>query len=183
MNELSLYILDIVQNSFKANAKKVKIIINEDYQSKLLTISIIDDGKGILYELLEEVKNPYYTTRKTRKVGLGIPLFLEQCRLNGGDLKIESSPGIGTTIYATMLLDSIDILPLGNLEETLFTLMINDLDVDIEYKHIKNKQVLYISTIAIKEILDGISILDVNVLIWLKDYIYNCYSKLNKEEQ
>lgn len=179
MNELSLYILDIVQNSLKADSKNVQLIINEDKVLDLLIVTVIDDGKGIKKEQLEKITSPFYTTRTTRKVGLGIPLFKELCELCEGNLKIESEVGKGTTLIATFKLNSIDLPPLGNIIDTLYLLIINEENVDIKYTHIRNGKEFSFDTKEIKEILDGISIKEPSIMTWFKNYVKEGLEELN----
>lgn len=171
MNELSLYILDITQNSIHANSKKVDLTINEDEKSNLLTIEIIDDGKGMSEETIRKVTDPFFTTRTTRKVGLGIPLFKELCELCEGKLNIFSELGKGTKVVATFKLDCIDLPPLGNMTDTLYVLITNEENVDINYKQIRNEKEFAFSTIEIKKVLDGVSLKEPFVMEWFKEFM------------
>ena len=99
MRDLSLHILDLAQNSVRANAALVEIMVSVD-ESRLITITIRDDGSGMSDELKERVTSPFATTRTTRKVGLGIPLMMQNARLAGGDVRIDSTLGQGTTLTA-----------------------------------------------------------------------------------
>lgn len=169
MNELSLHILDIVQNSFKAKAKLVKITIDE--QKNIMKIVIEDDGIGMDNETVEKVLNPFYTSRTTRKVGMGLPLFKEVCENTGGNFIIESELNKGTIVTATINKESIDALPLGNICETILILIINDLQIDIEYKHIVDDKNYIFKTEDVKEILNGVSFTDPNIYNWIKEYL------------
>ena len=122
MRDLSLHILDLAQNSVRANAALVEIMVSVD-ESRLITITIRDDGSGMSDELKERVTSPFATTRTTRKVGLGIPLMMQNARLAGGDVRIDSTLGQGTTLTATLQGDSIDCLPLGDLAGTVVALV------------------------------------------------------------
>lgn len=122
MRDLSLHILDLAQNSVRAGASLVEIIVSVD-ESRLITITIRDDGSGMSDELKERVTSPFATTRTTRKVGLGIPLMMQNARLAGGDVKIVSALGKGTALTATLQGDSIDCLPLGDLAGTVVSLV------------------------------------------------------------
>ncbi len=135
MRELSLHILDIVQNSIAAGARTVDVAISEDEAADLLTIEVADDGAGIPRDILESVLDPFYTSRTTRKVGLGLPLFREAARAAGGDLSIESVPGRGTTVRATFRMSHIDRAPLGDMAETLALLVVCNPDVRFRYMH------------------------------------------------
>ena len=177
MNELSLYLLDIMQNSIKAKATLINLDIIKDIDEDKLTIKIVDNGCGMSEEVLSKVLSPFYTTRTTRKVGLGLPLFKELAELCEGSFKIESKEGVGTTLTATFRLNNIDLPPLGNWVDTFYILVINDEDVDIKYNHkvIKDNETkeFVFDTIEIKNILDGMSIKDFSLMQWAKDYIKN----------
>ena len=177
MNELSLYLLDIMQNSIKAKATLINLDIIKNIDEDKLTIKIVDNGCGMSEEVLSKVLSPFYTTRTTRKVGLGLPLFKELSELCEGSFKIESKVDVGTTLTATFRLNNIDLPPFGNWVDTFYILVINDEDVDIKYTHkvIKNNETkeFVFDTIEIKNILDGMSIKDFSLMQWAKDYIKN----------
>ena len=122
MRDLSLHILDLAENSVRARASLVEIGVSAD-ENRLITLTIRDDGCGMDAELLQRVMSPFGTTRTTRKVGLGIPLMAQNARLTGGDIDVQSAPGVGTTLTATLHGDSIDCLPLGDLAGTVVTLI------------------------------------------------------------
>jgi anti-sigma regulatory factor (Ser/Thr protein kinase) len=122
MRDLSMHVLDIAQNSVKANAKTVDIAfaVNRD---GLMTITFTDDGDGMAPELLRTVTDPFTTTRTTRKVGLGLPLLKENAELTGGSVSIRSKPGEGTTVTAVFDLNHVDCPPMGDMCDTLLTLV------------------------------------------------------------
>ena len=121
MRELALHVLDIAENSVKANASLVTVeIIAKD---NILTIRISDDGRGMSEEFLSKVTDPFTTTRTTRKVGMGIPLLKQAAETSGGAFDIKSKLGVGTTVTATFLLDDVDRMPLGDVAETATTLL------------------------------------------------------------
>lgn len=176
MNELSLYILDITQNSITADSKNVHLTITRSIRRNLLTIEITDDGKGMDEETVKKVVDPFFTTRTTRKVGLGIPLFKELCELCEGEFKIESKLGVGTHLVATFKLDSIDLPPLGNLVDTLYILITNPQNVEIYYSEVVEKidgdiKSFSFSTVEMKEALDGMSLNEPFVMEWFKDFV------------
>lgn len=178
MKDLSLHILDITENSINAGAKYIRISINEDTAEDRLTIEIEDDGKGIKEEVYEKVTDPFYTTRTTRKVGLGIPLLKQASLSTGGDFKIISRNGDGTKVIATFIYSNIDRKPLGNIGETLTTLFLMAPDVEFNYTHIKDGNTFSLNTKEIKEDL-GIDILtDIKVLKDLKVLINNKLKEL-----
>ena len=120
MPDLAMHILDIVENSTRAGAKTVSLDIVEDSKANIMTISIIDDGKGMTEEELKRALDPFYTTKKERsKVGLGLPMLRETAEQAGGSLVMTSVPGKGTDVRVRMVLDHIDRPPLGDINETL----------------------------------------------------------------
>ncbi|MGE5585441.1 MAG: ATP-binding protein [Bacillota bacterium] len=135
MRELSLHVLDIVQNSIAAGARTVDVVISEDEACDLLTIEVADDGAGIPADILESVLDPFYTTRSTRRVGLGLPLFREAARAAGGDLHVESRPDQGTRVRATFKMSHIDRAPLGDMAQTVALLVVCNPDVRFRYRH------------------------------------------------
>jgi signal transduction histidine kinase len=117
MQELSLHILDLVRNSIAAGATKVIISIYQ--KGNFLYISISDNGKGMDKDTLRSVESPFMTSRNTRKVGLGIPLFKAAAEQSGGTFEIESAENVGTRVTGSFGIDSIDRQPLGELDETV----------------------------------------------------------------
>jgi len=167
MRDISLHLSDIVQNSITAGASHFDIGFILD-PSGTLTVSVRDDGKGMSAELLGSVKNPFTTTRTTRKVGLGIPLLTQNARLSGGDVSIESEPGVGTMISATFLTGSIDCLPVGDLAETMSTLVLTNPDRPEFTLHCESPLgEMDFSTAEIREALGGVSLAEPDVYNWM----------------
>ena len=171
MKELSLHILDIVQNSVRAKATEIEIIINEDIQNNQLEIRIKDNGKGIDKELITRIKNPFSTTRTTRKIGLGIPLLFEACTRCDGDLDIESSLGVGTTIRATFKYDHIDRAPMGDIVNTITMLILSSPEIRYILTYYVNEANFIMDTNEIKEILQGVPINDLGIIKWIETYL------------
>ena len=172
MTELSLHILDIVQNSIKANATLIEIIIDEDVKNNLLTIEIIDDGCGMDKDFLSDVVNPFRTTRTTRKVGLGLSLFKNACELTGGSFEITSELGKGTKVKAVFVYDSIDRQPIGDMASTMSAIIGSNDKINYIYTHRFNKNSFEFSTIEIKKVLgEEISLSEIDVLNWIEGYI------------
>ncbi len=158
MEELSLHILDIVENSVAANSSKIIIEIIRNEKDNFISIFVKDNGKGIDKEILKEIESPFYTSKKERKikVGLGIPLFKFSSLQSGGYFNIDSKKGEYTQIYASFKLDNIDRPPLGNLYDTLLGLIISHQDIDFEIKIVNNEKIFIFSTGKIKEVLGEI---------------------------
>jgi anti-sigma regulatory factor (Ser/Thr protein kinase) len=138
MEDLSLHILDVAENSITAGAHTISITLTEDSVLDLLTIEIVDDGKGMSGDVLEKVADPFYTTRTTRKVGMGLALFQEAAAAANGSMEVESVHDVGTTVRATFQLSHIDRKPVGNMVETIASLLCFSTEVDIHYMHIRD---------------------------------------------
>jgi len=135
MEDLALHILDIAQNSLEAGASGIEIEIRESSSEDLLTIKVRDNGRGMDAETAAKVTDPFFTTRTTRRVGLGLPLMAAASKAAGGGLTIDSRPGKGTTIVATFRHRHIDRAPLGDIEGTLMVLLVGQSDRNIFYRH------------------------------------------------
>lgn len=169
MRELSLNILDIVENSVKAEAKIVYIdVIAKD---NVLTISIKDDGKGMSEEFLSRVADPYTTTRTTRKVGMGLPFLKMEAEMAGGTFDIRSKLGEGTVVTTTFTIDHIDRPPLGDLGETMSTLISNGDEVDYVLHFVFKDTDFVFDTRELKAQLDGVPMDEPEVLLFIKNYI------------
>ncbi len=171
MSEVSLHILDIAKNSVKANADLIEILVTEDEEKDLLSIGIYDNGCGMSEEFLKTVKDPFSTTRTTRKVGMGIPLFMAAANACGGDLAIESEEGVGTRLDVTFGLSHIDRAPLGDMAGTMQTLISGSPNIDFLYRHTKNGQEFVLDTREIRNILGDVPLDTPDVLMWLDGYI------------
>ena len=135
VEELSLHILDIVENSLRAGARNVEIKVSEISKDDLLEIEITDDGAGMDNTTLEKALDPFFTTKTVRKVGLGLSLFREAARSAGGDMDIDSHPGRGTRIKARFQYGHVDRQPLGDIAKTLETLITANPEVRFRYLH------------------------------------------------
>ncbi len=171
MKELSMHILDIAMNSISANATLIEIIIEESKQNNLIKIILKDNGHGMSDEMKKNVDNPFFTTRTTRKVGLGIPLLKEACKRSNGYFYINSKLGEGTVVECTFERDHIDRAPLGNMGDTIITIINSLNDCELLYKYINDERTFTLSTIEIRNILSGADIRSIDVLIWIKKYI------------
>ncbi|MBO4925204.1 MAG: sensor histidine kinase [Clostridia bacterium] len=169
MRDLSLHILDLMQNSIRAQAKTVSLSISLD-EKGMLTLVIEDDGTGMSEELLSRVLSPFATTRTTRKVGLGIPMMAENCRLAGGDLSIESTLGAGTKLTATLDTRSIDCLPLGDLPGTVVTLVTMNPDKPEFILRCRSpKGEMEFDTRQIRQALQGVPLNEPEIAAWMQE--------------
>ena len=146
MEDLSLHILDIAENSISASAKRIEIRIDEDQAQDLLIIEIKDDGKGMDEQALQKVLDPFFTTRKTRKVGLGLSLLAQAARQSNGRIEINSGPGKGTTVKAVFRFSHLDRKPMGDIYETIRTLVAGNPGVNFLYEHKRNGSVYCFDT-------------------------------------
>ena len=188
MKELSLHILDIAQNSAAAGAKNISLSLIEDREG-LLTVTIKDDGRGMSREILEKVHDPFYTTRTTRKVGLGIPLFKLAAEQAGGELSIESTSveadpkNHGTTVRATFNTHDIDFTPIGDMVSTICTLVAGYPDIEYTFCHSAPGLEVKLSTADLREVLGKeISLAEPEVIGWLSDYLAGQYNQNNNSE-
>lgn len=181
MKELSLNILDITKNSVTAGAENILISLICD-ENGILTLTIKDDGCGMSEEILEQVSNPFYTTRTTRKVGMGIPLLILASEQSGGKVTIKSSTSKadhGTEIIATFNTKSIDFTPIGNIVETVCLLIQGNPDIFFEFEHRTPEFEVRLSVRELKEVLgDEVSLAEYEVLQWIEGYLNEQYNEV-----
>ena len=171
MRELSLNILDIAQNSITANASLITIEVLENTLEQTLLIGIYDNGKGMSEEQVKSVIDPFFTTRTTRKVGMGIPLFKMAAEQTGGNLEIESELGVGTQIRAIFKTNSVDFTPLGDVASTIQMLITMNTDRDFVYKHKVNEKEFVCDTRELKAILGDVPLDTYEVSQWILEFI------------
>lgn len=171
MQELSLNILDIAQNSIRANASLITIEIIRSTAENQMTISIEDNGCGMSKEKVEQVINPFFTTRTTRSVGLGVPFFKMSAEMTGGSFSIDSKVGKGTKVTAVYVLDHIDLMPLGDMASTMVSLISVNPDIDFVYRYQYNDAEFTLDTREVKQILEGLPVNSPQVLVFIKDFI------------
>jgi hypothetical protein len=153
MEDLSLHILDIAENSLKAGARKIAITIREDAAADQLTLEVSDDGKGMDAAVAAQAMNPFFTTGTTRRVGLG------------------SVPGKGTSICATFRLSHIDRKPLGNMAETIAALIAGRPELDLTYRHDRDGGSVLFTTATVRERLGGVPLNSAAVLHFVMEYL------------
>ncbi len=171
MRELSLNVLDIAQNSVRAEASLITIELIESTKTNSLEISVSDNGKGMTPEQLESVRDPFFTTRTTRKVGMGIPLFRMAAEMTGGSFDIESTFGVGTKTTARFRTDHLDFTPIGDMCSTVITLVTMNLHIDFVYIRQIDEKTFKLDTRQLKEILGDVPLNEPSITAWLKDYI------------
>ena len=176
-------VLDVAENSMRAQAKNVTIKVIEDSAADKLSILIEDDGCGMSEEQVAQVTDPFFTTRTTRKVGLGVPLFKMAAEMSGGDFSITSKPGVGTKTCATFGLTNIDRMPLGDMASTMQLLICSHDDVNVMYTHIVDGREFFVSTDQLKEVLDGVSLETPEIRIFVGEYLRENIEALYTDEE
>ena len=177
--EISLNILDIAQNSIKAEASLLEIIVETDADN-FLHLTIKDDGWGMTPEELSHVCDPFYTSRTTRKVGLGVPFVKQEAESTGGTFSIESAKNIGTTLTATFNQNSIDCMPLGDIASTIHLLVIGNENIDIVFDYQVRDNGFTLDTRQFREILgDGVSFQLPEVSAYIKDFLVEGIAEVN----
>ena len=181
MEDISLHILDIAENSVSAGATLIKITISVDLQKDLFSVEIEDNGKGIPEDIRSKVLDPFVTTRTTRKVGLGLPLLAQSARETGGDISIRSENTVGTIVTASFKQSHIDMKPLGDIAETLVVLIAGNPHVDFLFTYNKNSNAFSLDTREIKKELEGVPVASPHVLSFLRNYLSASLQDINNE--
>ena len=171
MKEISLHILDIAENSVNACASSIKIIINENIKKNKLIIEIIDNGKGMDTDTVKRITDPFVTTRTTRKVGLGIPFLKAAAEACQGNFQINSEIGKGTHVFVSFQHDHIDRMPLGDIKNTLLSLIVGYPNTRWVFTHQIDEKVFDFDTKPVKEILGDVPFSDPAVISYLKKVI------------
>ena len=181
MDELSLYVLDITMNSVRAGATEIRIELLEEGDK--LTFKVSDNGCGMTEEQLKRLSDPFFTTRKTRKVGLGIPFLKMLAEMTGGGVEITSahestSADHGTTTIASFYKNHIDFIPLGNMVETVKTLIQGSPEVNFTYIHKTDGGEVSLSCAEMKEVLGEIPLNEPEILEWIGENLREQYEAL-----
>jgi len=171
MQDLSLHILDIAENSIRAGATEIRIKIVEDIGKNLLIVEVGDNGKGMDEETLEKVRDPFFTTKACKRTGLGVPMLAQSAKECGGELTIITQPGEGTTITASFRYKHIDRKPLGDIAETIITLIASHPEIDFIYEHKRDDGEYVLDTAEIREGLGDVPVNNPGVIKFIKDHI------------
>jgi len=171
MDELALNILDIAYNSIRAHANFIMIQIVDSVQDNVIKIKIQDNGDGMSEDELNKVTDPFFTTRTTRKVGLGIPLLKQNAELTGGYFHIDSQKGVGTVVQTQFVKNHIDTPIMGNIIETMTTLIQANENINYEFEYKTDDIHFLMNTKDMKDILGDVKITEPEVIMWLKDYM------------
>ena len=172
MPEISLNILDVAENSIRAQASLVEIEVDVQPAQDILAVTIRDNGRGMTAEEAAHAEDPFFTTRTTRKVGLGIPFFRQAAVSTGGSFQIDSEKGKGTTVKAVFGLSHIDRMPLGDISSVIHTLIVFNGHIRFRYTYRYGEKCFVLDTREIREILgEGISLREPQVFAFIKEYL------------
>jgi len=178
VRELSQHILDLLENGLEAGANRVSLEIVEDTARALLTIVVTDNGRGMDPQTLDNVVDPFFTTRTTRHVGLGIPLVKAAAQRCDGNLHIVSKVGQGTKVTVEFRRSHIDRAPLGNMESTLMSVLLSRNDCDLVYEHRLDDRSFGFDTAEIREVLGDLPFTHPDIRRWLQEFIREGYQEL-----
>ena len=178
MNDLSLHIIDIIQNSISAGATLITLMVDENIPADTLTIVIEDNGKGMSRETVERLEDPFYTTRTTRRVGRGIPLYKQSALQSVGGLSISSEPGKGSVVKAWFGHSNIDRPPLGNVANSFVLMVSANPDIHFVFRYIFNDNDYVFDSVEVAEVLGEIPLSDVRVIKMLEEMIMENIAEL-----
>lgn len=158
MKNFADHILDIAENSIRAHATKVEILLSVNTSLNLIKLSFVDDGEGMSEELIERIKDPFFSTRKERRIGMGIPLLMQNSEMSGGEVIIQSQEGEGTIVVATFEKDNIDRPPMGDVADAIYFLATSHTAIRFVFTFTIDDRSFEWDTDAVKEVLDGLPI-------------------------
>lgn len=181
MKDLSMHIMDIIQNSVRAEASLVELDIVEDPPNDLYSMSISDDGCGMSPQMMERVTDPFFTTRTTRKVGLGLALLKQNAERTGGSMTISSEQGKGTIVKVLFSYSNIDRPVLGDIAGALVLMVSSNPDMDFVYSHVTPVGEYVFDTRDVKQVLEEVSVSDPQIMTYLKELIRENLKSLYKE--
>jgi len=182
MTELSLNILDISQNSIKARATLIELFVGVDTERDTLTVEINDDGCGMSADMLQKVTDPFFTTRDTRSVGLGVPFFKDAAESTGGSFSITSELEVGTKVKAVFGLSHIDRAPLGDINATVEMLVFYNTHIDFLYRYSVDGAEFTLDTREIKDLLEGAPIDSPDVKAFISEFLKENEAEVKKEK-
>jgi hypothetical protein len=171
MNDLSLHVMDILQNSVVAGATHVGLTVEEDRAADVMRITIADNGRGMTPEQVARLSDPFFTSRTTRRVGMGIPLLRQTAEQSGGGLRVSSQPGRGTTVEATFGWSNIDRPPLGNIANTLILTVAAHPEIDFTFTYLYNGEQWRFDTVEVKEALEGVPMNNPQIMKMLEQMV------------
>lgn len=182
MQEISLNIMDIVQNSIKAEANRIIISININTKKDFLTVTIEDNGKGMSSDQLKRAHDPFFSSRTTRRVGLGIPFLKHAAECTGGSFSVDSVLRQGTIISADFVFSHIDRMPLGNIVSTIHLLITMNPNINFVYRYKLNNKEFSLDTNDLHDILGDILFSAAKVSKFIKEYLKEQHENINEDK-
>lgn len=179
MLELALHVLDIAENSSRAGASLIEITIAEDSGRDVLSLEIRDDGHGMDGPTMEKALDPFYTTKKVRRIGLGLPMLKQAAQTAGGSFSLTSEKDRGTVVYAEFRHSHIDRQPLGDIAGSMTALILGNPDIDFVYRHTRDGREYVLDTRELREGLGGIPLNTMEVLNVIRDNVREGIEELN----
>lgn len=180
MEELSQHILDIVCNSIEAGATELVINVLEDITANTLEFTVLDNGRGVTDDEIPTIIDPFFTTKKHKRVGLGIPLLQEAVQRCDGFFEIKSRPPKGTSVTAAFPYNHLDRAPLGDIATTIISLITANSTINITYQHSYNGSEFLFNTLDFKSLLGDVPLQTPEVLVWLRNYLDLNIAKLKE---
>jgi nitrogen-specific signal transduction histidine kinase len=181
LRELALHVLDALQNAVEAGATRVELTIDENRAADRLTIAVRDNGRGMDPTTIARATDPFFTSRNTRHVGLGLPLFVAAAERAAGWLIIQSEPGAGTTVEATFQLSHPDRQPLGNMADTLLAFLLSDEAPDLHYVHNADGATFEFDSADIRAALGDVPLTHPAVRQWLAEFLAEGFEELDRK--
>ncbi|MDA8217627.1 MAG: ATP-binding protein [Dehalococcoidales bacterium] len=178
MRELSLHVLDLLQNSLEAEATEIALDVDEDREADHLEIVVTDNGRGMAPDLVREATDPFVTSRTTRRVGLGLPMLAAAASLCDGDLRVESTLGRGTSVTARFRLSHIDRAPLGDMTSTILSVLLREPPVVLRYRHRVGDSVFKFDSADVASELEDVPLSHPKVRHWLRELLTEGFAGL-----
>jgi hypothetical protein len=178
VEDLCFHLLDLVQNSAAAGALNIGLNVTESAQGDRLTLEVADDGRGMDRQTREKVQDPFFTSKSFKKVGLGIPLLKATAQLCGGDFRITSRVGRGTKVRARLQKNHLDCPPLGNLEETLISMLVSLDPINMRFTYRSEKGKFAVASVDIRRQVGDLHFSHPEIYKFLKDYIHEGLGRL-----
>ncbi len=182
MLELALHVLDIAENSSRAEASLVEITIVEDLKKDVFSMEIKDNGRGMDKVTMEKALDPFYTTKKVRRIGLGLPMLKHAAITADGGFSLVSEEGKGTTVHAEFRHSHIDRQPLGDIAGVITMLILGNPDIDFVYTHHRNNNTYVLDTREVREGLGQVPLNNMEVLNLIRDNIKEGLEELNQSD-
>ncbi|MGO9147834.1 MAG: ATP-binding protein [Desulfomonilia bacterium] len=179
MLELALHVLDIAENSSRAQASLIEVTIVEDLKRDIFSLEIKDNGQGMDAQTMEKALDPFYTTKKVRRIGLGLPMLKQAANTAQGRFSLQSEVGKGTMVHAEFKHSHIDRQPLGDIAGVITMLILGNPDIDIIYTHRKNGNTYILDTRELREGLGDVPLNNMEVLNLIRDNIREGIEELN----